>query len=231
MKICENCNKKHDGSYGSGRFCSKSCRSSFAGKQTKNRVCNLPMSKGRGNWRCCYCDLIFESRSKLSKHKKEIHPNLSKSAWNKGLTKYTSDILFNRASKLKQRYKNGELTPTFKGKHWSDEDKIRISKHRKQYLEKHPEKVPYLLNHSSKISYPERYFNYIIKKEQINAKYHLQVGRYQLDFYNISLKKYFEVDGEHHYVDKKTIKIDQERTLYLNNLRLGWYKNTMERLY
>ena len=23
--ICENCNKEHDGSYGSGRFCSSKC--------------------------------------------------------------------------------------------------------------------------------------------------------------------------------------------------------------
>lgn len=27
--ICENCGKEHDGSYGSGRFCNKSCKASF----------------------------------------------------------------------------------------------------------------------------------------------------------------------------------------------------------
>ena len=31
--ICENCGKKHDGSYGSGRFCSKSCKCAFNAKK------------------------------------------------------------------------------------------------------------------------------------------------------------------------------------------------------
>lgn len=32
MCICENCNRNHDGSYGSGRFCSSSCARSFSSK-------------------------------------------------------------------------------------------------------------------------------------------------------------------------------------------------------
>ena len=35
--ICENCGKEHDGSYGSGRFCSKKCAKSFS---TKNIIKN-----------------------------------------------------------------------------------------------------------------------------------------------------------------------------------------------
>ena len=34
--ICENCKKEHDGSYGSGRFCSKECARSYSSKQLKN---------------------------------------------------------------------------------------------------------------------------------------------------------------------------------------------------
>ena len=33
--ICENCWKEHDGSYGSGRFCSKQCRGAFVAKNQK----------------------------------------------------------------------------------------------------------------------------------------------------------------------------------------------------
>lgn len=29
---CENCNNEHKGNYGSGRFCSKGCASSFSTK-------------------------------------------------------------------------------------------------------------------------------------------------------------------------------------------------------
>ena len=36
--ICENCGKEHDGSYGSGRFCSKECARSYSSKQLKNTV-------------------------------------------------------------------------------------------------------------------------------------------------------------------------------------------------
>lgn len=31
--ICENCGKEHDGTYGSGRFCCSSCRTSFTNRQ------------------------------------------------------------------------------------------------------------------------------------------------------------------------------------------------------
>lgn len=34
--ICENCGKLHDGSYGSGRFCSKFCAHSYVAKQNLN---------------------------------------------------------------------------------------------------------------------------------------------------------------------------------------------------
>lgn len=153
--------------------------------------------------------------------KKRVAWNKGLPAWNKGLTKQNNEIMKKRAQKLKNRYKTGQLVAHNKGKKiWDEENKKRISQHRKKYLEQHPQKVPYLLNHSSKISYPERYFKYIFSLEDIDLKYHLQVGRYQLDFYNEDKKKYIQIDGQSHYVDKKTIKIDQERTEYLKSL--GW---------
>jgi len=44
-----------------------------------------------------------------------------------------------------------------KKKH-SQETKDKISKSRIKYLMEHPDKVPYLLNHSSRMSYPEKIF-------------------------------------------------------------------------
>lgn len=35
--ICENCGKKHDGTYGSGRFCSKKCARSFSTKNINHK--------------------------------------------------------------------------------------------------------------------------------------------------------------------------------------------------
>ena len=47
--ICENCGKEHDGSYGSGRFCCKSCSISFGNKQRSKEsrlLLNKKISKG-----------------------------------------------------------------------------------------------------------------------------------------------------------------------------------------
>lgn len=42
--ICENCNKEHDGNYGSGRFCSKKCARGFATKIKRIEI-NQKVSK------------------------------------------------------------------------------------------------------------------------------------------------------------------------------------------
>ena len=56
--------------------------------------------------------------------------------------------------------------------------------------------------------------------EKIPLLYHKQIGLYGLDFYNEAKKKYIEIDGESHYVDKKTIEIDKRRTVFLSEN--GW---------
>jgi len=47
--ICENCNNEHDGSYGSGRFCSSKCARSFSSKakrdETNKKVSKIMKSK------------------------------------------------------------------------------------------------------------------------------------------------------------------------------------------
>lgn len=48
--ICENCGKEHDGSYGSGRFCSKKCARSYS---TKNTTGNFKKAK------CIDCNKII----------------------------------------------------------------------------------------------------------------------------------------------------------------------------
>lgn len=74
--ICENCGKEHDGSYGSGRFCSKSCSISWGNKhRTLNRsLINKHISEGVRkyneanpkqityyHYRCEKCGKEFES--------------------------------------------------------------------------------------------------------------------------------------------------------------------------
>jgi very-short-patch-repair endonuclease len=101
------------------------------------------------------------------------------------------------------------------------ETKQKLSTHRKQYLKDHPEKVPYKLNHySKKDSYPEIYFKEVFEKESIDLKHHKDILCYELDFYNLDKKIYFEVDGEQHYVDKRIVESDIRRNKAL--FEEGW---------
>ena len=156
---CENCGNEHDGSYGSGRFCSEHCKASFLGKKTGGKKGRVP--------------------------------------WNKGLTSETDQRVKKRGEFLSKRYCNGELVQHNKGKHLSPEHRKLISEKRKLYLKEHPEKVPYVLNHSSKESFPERFFREAFTNEGfpkfIQDKY---VNGYFLDFAFEGLNKYIEVDGE-----------------------------------
>ena len=51
-KICEYCNKEHDGTYGSGRFCSNKCARKFSNQFVtengrKNQIRALTSKKSR----------------------------------------------------------------------------------------------------------------------------------------------------------------------------------------
>jgi hypothetical protein len=80
--ICENCSREHNGSYGSGRFCSTKCARGFSTKEKRKEINrkvsikllkNQPWNKGEKN-------LIssFERR-KLEKHASYIRETETKS--------------------------------------------------------------------------------------------------------------------------------------------------------
>lgn len=103
----------------------------------------------------------------------------------------------------------------------SEQTKLLLSSKRKEYLKINPDKVPYKLNHYSKrTSYAEKYFIEVFEKEKINLLHHLQVGVYELDFYNQEQKIYLEVDGDQHYLDKRIYESDHKRNQYL--FEQGW---------
>ena len=83
--ICENCGKEYDGSYGSGRFCSKSCSISYGNKnriksiETKQKISNSVKEYFKNNpksqihvYTCDKCGIEFESNITLRKDRK-IH--------------------------------------------------------------------------------------------------------------------------------------------------------------
>lgn len=177
--------------------------------------------------KCKFCNKEYKNKRSLIQHeiRCKLNPNkidTSKSfnngnrpAWNKGLTKETDKRVTNYSKKISK-----SISKLKTGKPLSDAHKKAISNSMHNFLINNPDKVPYKLNHSSKISYPEQYFIDLFKKENINLKYHVTVGLYELDFYNENKKIDIEIDGEQHYVDKRIINSDIRRTKYLENL--GW---------
>ena len=142
-------------------------------------------------------------------------------AWNKGLTKETDKRLFKKSETYKNRVKEGKIIPPQTGKPLSEEHKKLISKSRKDFLDKNPDKVPYKLNHYSKgMSYPEKYFKDIFEKENIKYEQEVRISLYSLDFVLFNKKINIEIDGEQHYTDKRIIESDKKRTNFLE--KNGW---------
>lgn len=178
---------------------------------------------------CRYCGKECKHKNSLTQHELRCKENPNKIKSGFEIYNDRGHIGYNQYTKAKklglpkpQLSKQARLilSKNWKGKHLTDEIKQKISNSCKEYYLNNPDKIPYKLWHSSDISYPEQYFMDVFKNENINLKYHLQVGLYELDFYNEENKKYVEIDGSTHY--KENVKaIDKRKDDYLNSL--GWH--------
>lgn len=102
----------------------------------------------------------------------------------------------------------------------TEETKQKISKIRIEYLKNNPDKVPYLINHSSKQSYPERVFENALNASKIEgwvSKY--RNGLYEYDFAFPDKRIDVEIDGGTHKSDKVK-KIDARRDAF--SKENGW---------
>lgn len=142
---------------------------------------------------------------------------------NKRLSNAVKDGLFKtrgRSESLKLYKAKNPLKHT-------EETKNKISEIRRNYLKANPDKVPYKLNHSSKESYPEKYFTELFEKEDIKVKKYHRVGVYELDFCILDKKIDIEIDGSQHYLDKKIVDSDNRRNTFLKEngwdiIRIDW---------
>lgn len=154
----------------------------------------------------------------MKKHNHKVHPVPKGQAWNKGLTKEIDGRI---VKYVQTNYERNHYGKTTCGIAKSIEQRNKISTSMKKFYKEHPELVPYKLHHSSKESYPEKYFNDLFKNENIvGFKRNYYVDGYYLDFAFIDKKIDFEVDGSQHYVDPKIIEHDKIRTKHLESL--GW---------
>lgn len=208
----------------------------------KHRVYKVDriQSNAYNNWICPFCKSIFRTRRLMYEHKKQCDLNENSCvqkyiidnngkrklapgchAWNKGLSKKTDKRIEKSAKTLSDGYTTGRLVNVNAGTTLSEEQKKKISISRKKYLEEHPDKVPYLINHHSNgDSFPEKYFKEVFDNEHIDYKQNYYQCGYFLDFAWPDKKIYLEVDGEQHYVDKRIVEHDKVRTKKL--LENGW---------
>lgn len=113
-----------------------------------------------------------------------------------------------------------KLSEKGKGKKHTEATKQKISTIRKQYLDENPDKVPYILNHSSKMSYPEQKFKDTLDRFGISGyTYNMQVKRFAIDFAFMNQMLAIEIDGSTHKLDKVKA-IDEEKTMVLQSM--GW---------
>lgn len=72
MKICEVCGQEHDGSFGSGRFCSRSCANKRSHTQeTKQKIkSSINEYNSRCVFTCSFCHAKFPSEDKKAEHEK-----------------------------------------------------------------------------------------------------------------------------------------------------------------
>ena len=230
--ICEECGNEHDGTYGTGRFCSRKCQYKHIGKQSnKNGKLNghLPTHKpaGHGTWVCPHCGATLESRSKLTNHKKSEHPDKTTQfvivngkrkmighAWNKGLSVDTDDRVKQYVDTLSTRYANGELSGTFTGRMHSDETKQKIRGSTLEYINKTAGGPRYNVTACA-------YFDRLNEERGWNLRHALnggevRVGRYSLDAYDEARNIVVEYDEHrHHYTNgvRPAKDIERERTI------------------
>lgn len=227
--ICEVCGKEHDGSYGSGRFCSKSCRMKFIASKVKNRAHNLPIREAKGNWQCRICKEIFRTRRELQEHRKKYHEGYYKKPWNKGLTKEINESLKKASETYKEHIKQGLITRPQQGKPVTEETKKKISESMKKA---HKEGRAWNIGKSrwnNKHSYPEEFFIQVIDNEfedkNYLCEYPLEI--FSLDFAWPEKKKCIEIDGDQHqrFKEYKERDIRKDQCIYKNGwkiLRIEW---------
>ncbi len=167
--------------------------------------------------KCMFCKTNKFKINKLLKHHQtccKLNPN-RRSGGNQFTIAKKNGIILHHSEKTKKR-----IGKVWKGKHHTKESKEKLSKAAIKYLENNPDKVPYLLNHSSKQSYPEKIFEKALIKNNISQwtqKYRIYI--YEYDFAFIDLKIDVEIDGSTHN-SEKVKKIDKRRDKW--SKKNGW---------
>lgn len=150
---------------------------------------------------CKFCGLKFDNYNKLGGHSRVCKENPN-------------------ANKNKQKTRENH-TKTF---HWNEEQKLKISEQRKQFLKNNPDKHPWKKNDKFKSIPCEKFkeylmfegFTFVEEYTDTNWKHY-----YSLDIAFVDKKIAIEINGNQHYNKDGSLKTYyQDRHNYLETL--GW---------
>ena len=188
---------------------------------------------------CQYCGKEIGNKGALINHEIacNLNPNKIKNpnrkgngghnngniAWNKGLSKENNESLKQAGLKLKNKYNEGELIPSFLGKHHSEKTKKILSEKRKKWLLDH--KDQHVWRRDSKfLSVPCENLKQYLKDKAINFVEEYEPFddiNYCVDIAWPDEKIAIEVNGNQHYnKDGSLSKYYQKRHNLFENR--GW---------
>ena len=189
---CENCNKKHDGSYGSGRFCSKHCSHSFCTKNKRKEINKKVSSTMTGRkmydhpekviLTCEYCSKEFEV---TWKYRNQQCCSKKCSSKYKG-----TDIEYRK--KLSDAMKRRVELGIHSG--WQSRSKL-------------------------KPSYAEQFFMKVLDNNDIKYQHELRCDKYFIDFAIEDKRIALEIDGKQHNMPNR-VKTDKQKDKVLKEN--GW---------
>jgi hypothetical protein len=244
MKECENCENGHDGSYGSGRFCSAKCARGFSTKAKRDVINKKVSIKLTG--RKLSEDHILNVKNKLQYLRDNNLIDYNSNNWNRGLTKESDPTVKKISDKLKIYYKTHENGMS--GKHHSKESKEKMSLKAttrnngyvktKWYDVFCPyENINIKVQGTWELIYAKylNEHNILWNRPRIPLKYKLYeddyVHSYFPDFYLIQSGEYIEIKGhwwkskDGRVDDKRKMKniIKQNENVKINILEKSWF--------
>ena len=197
---CENCQNEHEGTYGSGRFCSSKCARGFSTKEKRSLINEKVSNSNKLKYpeiisNCKECKLEIRNKGKSNKIfcsqscSSKFHMNTPESKLR--LSEHFSKLMY-------KRHAEGDPTITWKSR-----------------INREP-------------SYPEKIYMQILNDLGIDYIREFPVGKYNLDF-KIFDNFDLEIDGRTHEDEEVKLK-DIRRDEYLKSLgytiiRIKWKNN------
>jgi len=201
--ICENCEGLHDGTFGSGRFCSIACSRAFSTKNKRSDI-NVKVSsslKGKN-----FMD--FEKRSKIMNDRWKNY-------------EFTEEILLKLSNVSKAMWNNSEYRENMKTVY---ERNVQNRTNGIKLAVREGRWHGWTISPSGN-SYAEKYFETLFDSLDIKYRREVKIGKYFVDFlFNDSL--ILEVDGKQHntidHIEKDKVRDEFLISQGYSVFRISW---------